>query len=311
MDRLQRRWVGVSGVAHVGVLGALLLLSPETNSTSSGLTVRLVDAPAASPPAVVAIPVPLQPEKARTLLPRIRQTARPPLQDRPAATDAPVPAAPAPETPADRLVPDASPTPDGALLGTPIERKADRGLPGLGGASGDGQSAGEGRGGLPPTDRGDRAGPYLVPDAPTGRDGMDGEDRRGSGAGTGSGGTGTGGPGSGTGTGGGRSGGGAGLVAGPPSAGGGAGAGEILRAIRNRLEKAKAYPEAARRDGLEGTVEVRFRITPSGRVDTVEIVQSSGHAVLDESALQTVYHAVPYPVIAGWIRVPLSYRLNQ
>jgi len=311
MARLQPGWMSVSGAAHLAVLGALLLLGPETNSTSRGLTVRLVDTPAASRPAAVAIPVPLQPEKGRTILPHIRQTARPPLQDRPAATDVPLPAAPAPETPAGRLAPDASPTPDGALLGIPIERNVDRGLLGMGAASGGGQSAGEGRGGSPPTDRGDRAGPYLVPDARTGRDGMGGEDRRGNGAGTGSGGTGAAGPGAGSRGGDGRSGGGAGLVAGPPSVGGGAGAGEILRAIRNRLEKAKAYPEAARRDGLEGTVEVRFRITPAGRVDTVEIVQSSGHAVLDESALQTVHRAAPYPVVPGWIRVPLSYRLNQ
>jgi protein TonB len=85
----------------------------------------------------------------------------------------------------------------------------------------------------------------------------------------------------------------------------------VLRAIRSQIEKAKAYPEAARRDGLEGTVDLRFRITPAGWVETVEIVHSSGHAILDESALQTVRRAAPYPVIAGWIRLPLAYRLDQ
>ncbi len=92
--------------------------------------------------------------------------------------------------------------------------------------------------------------------------------------------------------------------------GAGAGAG-LLQSIRARIERAKIYPEAARRDGLEGTVDLRFRITPAGWVETVEIAHSSSHAILDESALQTVRRAAPYPVIAGWIRVSLSYRLNQ
>jgi TonB family protein len=94
--------------------------------------------------------------------------------------------------------------------------------------------------------------------------------------------------------------------------GGGTGTGfaEVLGAIRRQIERAKVYPETARRRHQEGTVELRFRIAVDGLVEAVEIVRSSGHEILDESATQTIRRAVPYPKFAGWIRVPLAYRLE-
>jgi periplasmic protein TonB len=62
---------------------------------------------------------------------------------------------------------------------------------------------------------------------------------------------------------------------------------------------------------MEGTVEVRFRIAGDGSVEAVEVVRSSGHPLLDEISTQTVRRAGPYPVLAGWIRIPLSYRLDR
>ena len=85
----------------------------------------------------------------------------------------------------------------------------------------------------------------------------------------------------------------------------------MLRAIRGQIEKAKKYPEAARRDGLEGTVDLRFRLTPAGWVETVEIVHSSGFGILDEASQQTIRRAAPFPFVRGWIRLPLSYRLDR
>ena len=86
---------------------------------------------------------------------------------------------------------------------------------------------------------------------------------------------------------------------------------DLLRAIRAQIERAKVYPEAARRRAREGTVDLRFRIAPDGSVERVEIVQSSGHDLLDESAMQTIRRAGPYPVLAGWVRIPLAYQLAR
>jgi protein TonB len=48
------------------------------------------------------------------------------------------------------------------------------------------------------------------------------------------------------------------------------------------------YPLAARRLGLEGTVVLRVVVAPDGAPASVVVLQSSGHPVLDSSALETV-----------------------
>jgi protein TonB len=93
--------------------------------------------------------------------------------------------------------------------------------------------------------------------------------------------------------------------------GGGANLTAVLQAIRRQIEGARTYPEAARRDGLQGTVDLRFRIAPDGSVEIMEILRSSGFRILDEASKQTVQRAAPYPPVAGWIRLPLSYRLDR
>ena len=95
------------------------------------------------------------------------------------------------------------------------------------------------------------------------------------------------------------------------SGGGGDGIAGLLRAIRRRIEEARTYPDAARRAGMEGTVELRFQIGRDGNAEGLEIVRSSGHAELDEMAMQTIRRAGPYPPVSGRIRIPLSYRLDH
>ncbi len=162
-------------------------------------------------------------------------------------------------------------------------------------------------------------GVFLMPDGSgsgTGRAGVGAADQ---GASTGGGGTsiaGDGGNGSGK-TGKGASGqaggGGTGLASRGGSGGPGSGDGvaDILRSIRRQIEQNKIYPDAARREGIQGTVELRFRIAADGSVEAVEILRSSGFGILDEASQQTIRRAGPYPLIRGWIRLPLSYRLDQ
>ncbi len=95
------------------------------------------------------------------------------------------------------------------------------------------------------------------------------------------------------------------------SAGGGASLAAHLQTIRRRIEEARTYPEAARRDGIQGTVDLRFRIAADGTIEAIKILRSSGFRILDESAEQTIRRAAPYPPVSGWIRLPLSYRLDQ
>lgn len=76
------------------------------------------------------------------------------------------------------------------------------------------------------------------------------------------------------------------------------------------------YPIAARRNGEEGTVTLRVRVTANGRAESVSIEQSSGSASLDRAALEAVrgWRFVPArqgadPVDA-WVLVPVVFRLD-
>lgn len=51
------------------------------------------------------------------------------------------------------------------------------------------------------------------------------------------------------------------------------------------------YPRLARKRGWEGTLMVEFKIATDGTCFDVVVVESSGHAVLDQAAVETV---------AGW-----------
>ena len=79
---------------------------------------------------------------------------------------------------------------------------------------------------------------------------------------------------------------------------------------QSALEKAKIYPRFARERGIEGTVLVRFKIQPSGGIEQVDIVKSSGTKILDEASVRTIYRAAPVPYVEGWVEVPMVYQLR-
>lgn len=85
---------------------------------------------------------------------------------------------------------------------------------------------------------------------------------------------------------------------------------EQWRQLHSAIEQVKTYPRFARERGIEGTVLVRFKVLPSGTVETVNVVKSSGASILDEASVTTVYRAAPMPFVSGWIEVPLSYVLK-
>ena len=80
--------------------------------------------------------------------------------------------------------------------------------------------------------------------------------------------------------------------------------------LQSAIEQSKTYPRLARERGIEGTVLVRFKVLPSGTVETVNVVRSSGASILDEASVTTVYRAAPLPFVSGWVEVPMSYVLK-
>jgi len=104
---------------------------------------------------------------------------------------------------------------------------------------------------------------------------------------------------------------GAGTAAGPP----GHGRATAIAALYRRLESHRRYPLQARRRGIEGTVGLRFRVTPDGRLATAEIARTSGSRLLDRAALRTLERCFPLDATTGRrlagepITVDLTFRL--
>jgi len=77
------------------------------------------------------------------------------------------------------------------------------------------------------------------------------------------------------------------------------------------------YPPAAVRQHWEGTVVLRVRVLSSGRVESVEVQESSGRRILDDQAARTVKNWVFTPSkrggtpIDGWATVPIEFSLES
>lgn len=109
-----------------------------------------------------------------------------------------------------------------------------------------------------------------------------------------------------------------GASAGQPAAGPGDGSvragaafsSEQWRQLHAAIERAKTYPRLAREQGVEGVVLVRFKVAPTGDIEKVDVVRSSGSDVLDQASVRTVRRAAPMPYLNGWVEVPMSYVLK-
>ncbi|MFD2741383.1 TonB family protein [Sulfitobacter aestuarii] len=80
------------------------------------------------------------------------------------------------------------------------------------------------------------------------------------------------------------------------------------------ISGAKTYPAKARSDRIEGEVQVRFTLDRYGTLTTVEVARSSGSAILDEAAVQTVKKLEKMPTPPNYLTgeeftliIPLRY----
>lgn len=69
----------------------------------------------------------------------------------------------------------------------------------------------------------------------------------------------------------------------------------FLAQVRQRVDRFKNYPYAARRRQEEGRVTLRFVIRPDGTLEGLEVVKSSSSKLLDEAAVKAVRDAAPFP----------------
>lgn len=68
------------------------------------------------------------------------------------------------------------------------------------------------------------------------------------------------------------------------------------QALAAWLARHKSYPDTARRNGIEGVVQVRFSLDRTGLVTDVALARGSGSPILDEATLAMLRDArVPAP----------------
>jgi periplasmic protein TonB len=76
------------------------------------------------------------------------------------------------------------------------------------------------------------------------------------------------------------------------------------------------YPEAARREGIEGVVTLRFEVLANGKVGTVQVQQSAGREDLDRAAMEAVRTWLFEPArrgkeaVAVWVTLPVRFELH-
>lgn len=82
--------------------------------------------------------------------------------------------------------------------------------------------------------------------------------------------------------------------------------------IKKRVRQYLVYNPQAKRMGIQGMVTVAFTIQQDGRVRDVAVSKSSGHSLLDESALEAVRSAAPFaaPPEPARVIMPVQFSLR-
>jgi protein TonB len=89
-----------------------------------------------------------------------------------------------------------------------------------------------------------------------------------------------------------------------------------LAAIMRQLNRHKFYPAALKKAKTEGKVVLQFTLNPAGEVTASRVQAGSGHAELDQAALQMLLRANPLPAIPAYMNrnsltlsIPVEYSL--
>lgn len=82
--------------------------------------------------------------------------------------------------------------------------------------------------------------------------------------------------------------------------------------IRELIMKRLTYPPVARRMGWTGRVVLVFVVTEDGTVRSLRVKESSGYPALDNSAMETVKNAAPFPrpPVAAELVMPVQFNLQ-
>jgi protein TonB len=93
---------------------------------------------------------------------------------------------------------------------------------------------------------------------------------------------------------------------------------QLLGELQTHLSRYLVYPPLARERGWEGTVLLGMRVESDGHLEKIRIERSSGYAVLDHSALNSLHRLGQVAGISAWLnghsvdmQLPIIYRLVE
>ncbi len=93
---------------------------------------------------------------------------------------------------------------------------------------------------------------------------------------------------------------------------------QLLGQLQTRLSRYLVYPPLARHRGWEGTVLLGLSVEPDGQLGKIHITRSSGYAVLDNSALNSLKRIGILVEARNWLegrsvdlQLPVIYRLIE
>lgn len=86
--------------------------------------------------------------------------------------------------------------------------------------------------------------------------------------------------------------------------------GGTLRRAQGALSKHLFYPPQAVAQGLEGDVVVLLELAPDGRILKASVATGSGHALLDDAALDAARRIGRLPGNPRQMLLPVSFRLQ-
>lgn len=93
---------------------------------------------------------------------------------------------------------------------------------------------------------------------------------------------------------------------------------EYLIEIRSRIDQQLTYPNYLRKRRLQGHLDLRIVLHPSGRLDSIQIQRTSNYPDLDQFVLESIQEiladSLPPPQVALQdkmiLRIPIEFKLN-
>lgn len=91
----------------------------------------------------------------------------------------------------------------------------------------------------------------------------------------------------------------------------------VISIIYKELKQHFTYPALAQKRNWQGKVELSLRVTSAGKIEDVQLNNSSGYSILDQAAISSLLRVDNLPKISSWLpydinlKLPVIYRLTE